>query len=64
MHPSNTEPVRIRAHGRSVKHFGRWTTARRFDVLAFRLPPGSETNRHGHEPGSAFGGNRVRPWKN
>ena len=36
MNPTNTEPVRIRAHGRSVKHFGAWTTARKFDVLASR----------------------------
>ena len=31
-----SEPVRIRAHGRSVKHLGDWTTARRFDVRASR----------------------------
>jgi hypothetical protein len=32
----DTAPVRIRAHGRSVKHLGPWTTARRFDVRASR----------------------------
>jgi len=31
-----TEPVRVRAHGRSVRHLGAWTTARRFDVRASR----------------------------
>lgn len=32
----DTEPVRIRAHNRSVKHLGAWTTSRRFDVGASR----------------------------
>ncbi len=32
----NPEPVKIRAHGQSVKHLGDWTTARRFDVRASR----------------------------
>ena len=32
----NSEPVRVRAHGQSVKHLGDWTTARRFDVRASR----------------------------
>ena len=32
----NSEPVRVRAHGRSGKHLGDWTTARRFDVRASR----------------------------
>jgi hypothetical protein len=30
------EPVHIRAHRRSVRHLGAWTTARRFDVRASR----------------------------
>jgi len=30
------EPVRVRAHGRSVRHLGAWTTSRRFDVRASR----------------------------
>ena len=30
------DPVRVRAHGRSVRHLGDWTTARRFDVRASR----------------------------
>lgn len=33
---THTEPVRIRAHGRSVKQLGAWTTMRRFEVLASR----------------------------
>jgi hypothetical protein len=36
MNPNDTNVVRIRAHGRSVKHVGAWTTARTFDVLASR----------------------------
>jgi hypothetical protein len=31
-----TETVPIRAHGRSVKRLGSWTTARRFDIRASR----------------------------
>jgi hypothetical protein len=30
------EPVRIRAHNRSVRRLGHWTTARRFDVRSSR----------------------------
>ena len=30
------KPVRVRAHGRSVRHLGAWTTSRRFDVRASR----------------------------
>ena len=30
------EPIRIRAHGRSVKKLGQWTTERRLDVAASR----------------------------
>jgi hypothetical protein len=30
------EPVKIRAHGRSIKKLGDWTTARRIDVRASR----------------------------
>jgi hypothetical protein len=33
---ADTEPVRVRAHNRSVKNLGAWTTARRFDVRASR----------------------------
>ena len=32
----DSEPVRIRAHGQSVKHLGDWTASRRFDVRASR----------------------------
>jgi len=32
----DSEPIRINAHGRSVKHLGGWTTSRRFDVRASR----------------------------
>src|SRR5262245_50383752 len=34
--PGAGEPVRIRAHGRSVRRLGHWTTARCFDVRASR----------------------------
>jgi hypothetical protein len=30
------DPVQIRAHGRSIRRLGHWTTARRFDVRASR----------------------------
>ena len=30
------EPVRIRAHRRTVKNIGQWTTARQFDIAASR----------------------------
>jgi hypothetical protein len=30
------DPLPIRAHRRSIRHLGRWTTARRFDVRASR----------------------------
>ena len=36
MNLATAEPVRIRAHNRSVKHLGDWTSARRFDVVASR----------------------------
>jgi len=36
MTPTDTETVHVRAHGRSVKRLGDWTTARRFDVRASR----------------------------
>jgi hypothetical protein len=32
----NPETIQIRAHGRSLKRLGAWTTARRFDVRASR----------------------------
>jgi len=32
----DSEPIRITAHGRSVKQLGDWTTSRRFDVRASR----------------------------
>jgi hypothetical protein len=34
VHPA--EPIRIRAHNRSVKKLGQWTTQRHFDVAASR----------------------------
>jgi hypothetical protein len=36
MAATDTETVRIRAHGRVVRKLGTWTTARRFDVAASR----------------------------
>lgn len=36
MTDEHAETVQIRAHGRSVKRLGAWTTARRFDVRATR----------------------------
>jgi hypothetical protein len=33
---TKTETVHVRAHNRSVKYLGDWTTARRFDVRASR----------------------------
>ena len=36
MTPTDTETVHVRAHNRSVKRLGDWTTARRFDVRASR----------------------------
>jgi hypothetical protein len=36
MTPTDTETVHVRAHNRSVKRLGNWTTARRFDVRASR----------------------------
>ena len=36
MPATDTETVRIRAHGRVVRKLGTWTTARRFDIAASR----------------------------
>jgi hypothetical protein len=36
MTPTDTETIQVRAHNRSVKRLGDWTTARRFDVRASR----------------------------
>ena len=36
MTPTDTETVHVRAHNRSIKRLGDWTTARRFDVRASR----------------------------
>jgi hypothetical protein len=36
MTPTETETVHVRAHNRTVKRLGDWTTARRFDVRASR----------------------------
>jgi hypothetical protein len=33
---TETETIHVRAHHRSVKYLGEWTTARRFDVRASR----------------------------
>jgi hypothetical protein len=50
----SAEPVQIRAHGRSVKRPGAWTTARRYEVRASRSLDHDDLRRVGR--------GRVKDW--
>jgi len=45
------DAVRIAAHGRSIRRLGHWTTARRFDVRAYRGSVGLDLRSRRLEPG-------------
>jgi hypothetical protein len=49
--PEAEGTVRIRAHNRSIRRMGHWTTARRFDVQASRSSVILELRSTGIEPG-------------